>query len=189
MTLAPSTWIFCIQTFFTRAFIEIYMSLVISWLTIFWRSKSTKHPDTLLDLVFVLKWVKRGIVWTLSVFYAVAVAADFSKFCHQLSFSRLEKKRDRGECRNHVAIISLSVNLRIKKLWNLNQTLLIFWRRCRADLFTLAKFRMKTCAVLCSKTHDVLSTHLQVNVFVTSSVTRLGDLLDFGEVFKAFGNN
>ena len=114
MTLAPSTWIFCIQTFFTRAFIEIYMSLVISWLTIFWRSKSTKHPDTLLDLVFVLKWVKRGIVWTLSVFYAVA--ADFSKFCHQLSFSRLEKKRDRGECRNHVAIISLSVNLRIEKI-------------------------------------------------------------------------
>ena len=25
--------------------------------------------------------------------------------------------------------------------------------------------------------------------FVTYSVTRLGDLLDFGQLFKAFGNN
>ena len=28
-----------------------------------------------------------------------------------------------------------------------------------------------------------------LNISVTSSVTRLGDLLDFGQLFKAFGNN
>ena len=27
------------------------------------------------------------------------------------------------------------------------------------------------------------------DLLVSSSVTRLGDLLDFGQVFKAFGNN
>ena len=28
-----------------------------------------------------------------------------------------------------------------------------------------------------------------LDVFLMSSVTRLGDLLDFGQLFKAFGNN
>ena len=34
---------------------------------------------------------------------------------------------------------------------------------------------------------DNHTDHLTTNI--TASVTRLGDLLDFGQLFKAFGNN
>ena len=43
----------------------------------------------------------------------------------------------------------------------------------------------------CVKVNQIISTTVSRQLFlmVMASVTRLGDLLDFGILFKAFGNN
>ena len=52
--------------------------------------------------------------------------------------------------------------------------------------FSSLSVKLHFC-ILINFPRNILPAYL--HLFLGSSVTRLGDLLDFGQVFKAFGNN